>query len=127
MTQICIIDDDAISIFGLRRAIEATKIIAEVKEFEDSTEALDYFKSCLSAQVALPQYIFLDLNMPVLDGWDFLTDFSVLVSDKAKQPQIYIMTSSIDLKDIEKAKKFKVASNYLVKPVTANVLKGILK
>ena len=107
--------------------LRLTKIPAEVKEFEESTVALDYLKSCLSARVALPQYIFLDLNMPVLDGWDFLTDFSVLVSDKAKQPQIYIMTSSIDLKDIEKAKKFKVASNYLVKPVTANVLKGILK
>lgn len=124
--QICIIDDDAIAIFGLKRALKAVDNKAEPLIFENGLDAMENFGRCIKDGVPLPTTIFLDVNMPVMDGWDFMVEFTKLLGPGGERPEIFIMTSSIDAKDLQIARKYSLDANYLVKPVTADVLGRIL-
>ncbi|MFT6828560.1 MAG: CheY-like chemotaxis protein, partial [Roseivirga sp.] len=73
----------------------------------------------------LPEIILLDLNMPVMDGWQFLDQF-VQIPTK-KKTTIYIVTSSIDPEDLNRAKSYEAVTNYLVKPINIDTLTEILK
>ncbi|MGB6150826.1 MAG: response regulator [Pricia sp.] len=125
-SQICIIDDDAISVFGLKRAIATAGCTPDLSVFENGLDALENFKECLKDDDAIPSLIFVDLNMPVMDGWDFMEEFTKLIPSPSDMPDIYVMTSSIDVKDLETAKSYGLEAQYLMKPVSATVLEGIL-
>lgn len=120
-----IIDDDAIAVFGLKRAMTSIGITAELSIFENGFDALENFKKLLVNDSELPAVMFIDLHMPVMDGWDFMGEFTKLRPYPEDWPEIYIMTSSIDNKDVEKAKTYGLEANYLLKPVYADVLEGI--
>ncbi|AXT53455.1 response regulator [Aquimarina sp. BL5] len=121
----CIIDDDQIFIYGIKRAMELVDFCKSFLIYNDGQEALDSLKSIISANEKLPDIILLDLNMPILDGWQFLDEFiNIPVSKKV---HIYIVSSSVDPKDILKAKSYEAVSNYIVKPITMDKLKDILE
>ncbi len=122
----CIIDDDAIAVFGLKRAMASIDHRPDLLLFENGLDALEHFEKLLENNSELPSLIFIDLNMPVMDGWDFLGEFTKLKPSQKDLPEIYIMTSSIDTKDVEKAKIYGLETNYLIKPVSADVLEGIV-
>lgn len=120
----CIIDDDPIYIFGTKRMMEIANYCEKFLVFENGKEAINGLASILSSNAKLPEVIFLDLNMPVMDGWDFLEEFG-----KIHAPQnvvIYILTSSIDPADTERAKQYSNVDSYLVKPLTLNKLKELM-
>ena len=74
----------------------------------------------MEANTNVAQIIFLDLNMPIMDGWQFLEEF---MTPNTQQIIIYIVTSSIDPVDEDKAKQYFLISNYVVKPITPESLK----
>ena len=116
--RIGIIDDDAIAVFGLRKALMAIGQTSELSIYENGQDAIEAFDAALKSQQPLPSILFVDLNMPVMDGWDFLDDFSKSVSNRNDWPEIYIMTSSLDVNDLEKAKIYGLEAHYLIKPVS---------
>ncbi len=122
----CIIDDDAIAVFGLKRAMRNIGFTPDLSVFENGLEALEKFEKLLENGSELPSLIFIDLNMPVMDGWDFMEEFTTLMASKKDMPEIYIMTSSMCIKDAERAKSFGLETNYLIKPISADVLEGIV-
>lgn len=124
--QTCIIDDDAIAVFGLKRAMAIIDYRPELSIFENGLDALENFEKLLENNSELPSLIFIDLNMPVMDGWDFMGEFTKLIPSQKDIPEIYIMTSSIDIKDVEKAKIYGLETHYLVKPISKEVLEGIV-
>lgn len=124
--EICIIDDDAIAVFGLKRSAESIGISKNVLVFENGLDAFENFDLQIKNGLNLPSLIFVDLNMPVMDGWEFLTEFTKIYPKEKEMPIIFIMTSSIDVKDVEKAKAYNLEGHYLLKPVTSDVLKRIL-
>lgn len=124
--KIGIVDDDAIAVFGMKRALVAIGESTELLIFENGQDALDAFKKCIATKEKLPSTIFIDLNMPVMDGWDLVRELTLLIPSKKEMPTIYIMTSSIDMRDVEKAKIYGLEANYLVKPVSAENLAEIL-
>lgn len=73
----------------------------------------------------LPQVIFLDLNMPVWDGWQFLDEFTKIPIEQ--KITIFILTSSNNGEDIKRAERYSLTSNYLVKPIDQSHLKEILE
>jgi len=125
-SQTCIIDDDAIAVFGLKRTIATIGFTANLSIFENGLDALENFEKLLQEGLDLPSLIFIDLHMPVMDGWDFMGEFIKLLPSKKDRPEIFIMTSSIAVKDIEKAKAFGMEANYLIKPVSKEALEEIL-
>ena len=74
----CIIDDDEVYINLVKKVIDIKKLSENLLVFKNGREALDYFSAIIENlnQNAFPEIILLDLNMPVMDGWDFLKKFT---------------------------------------------------
>ena len=119
----CIIDDDHIYVYGAKRALLKTNFCNEVVVYSNGLEALAQLKLMQETHEKLPEIIFLDINMPILDGWPFLDEFLYLES--SKKPIIYIVTSSENPVDIEKANQYDMKKNYIVKPISVKKLTSL--
>ncbi|WP_106791029.1 two-component system response regulator [Aquimarina sp. Aq78] len=126
--SVCIIDDDHIYINLLSKIIELKKLSESVLVFNNGKEALDFFLQSLLKEEneEVPQIIFLDLNMPVMDGWEFLNEFSKIKNQIRKKIDLYVVSSSIDSRDIERAKSIDIVSDYLTKPIKLDDFERIL-
>ncbi|TSE08021.1 response regulator [Aquimarina algiphila] len=126
--RVCIIDDDNIYISLVRKIIELKKLSDVVLVFNNGREALDFFLKSLGDEQKeeVPQVILLDLNMPIMDGWEFLNEFSKIRNKISKKIDLYVVSSSIDSRDIERAKAIDVVSDYLTKPIKLNDFERIL-
>lgn len=127
MTQklsVCIIDDDAIQIFTIKKTLALSGYTGNILVYRDGKEAFDHLDAMKRQNESLPELVFLDLNMPIWNGWDFLDAFSeVLSSDDV---HTYLLSSSAYPEDIQKAKNYPVIYDYLVKPLSIDKLKEIL-
>jgi CheY-like chemotaxis protein len=119
----CIIDDDHIYVYGAKRAMLKTNFCNEVVVYSNGLEALTQLKLMQETPEKLPEIIFLDINMPILDGWQFLDEFLYLKS--SKKSIIYIVTSSENPIDIEKANQYNMEKNYIVKPISVKKLMSL--
>ena len=111
-----IIDDDKLTVKLISILVSKNKFCEEIQSFDNAQRAIDKLKQNASNNGVLPDAILLDLNMPAMDGWQFLDEF-VLFPIK-KEIAVFIMTSSIDPVDIEMAKKDKIVIDYVEKPIT---------
>jgi|TARA_B110000483_G_C17843899_1_gene407691 CheY-like chemotaxis protein len=116
----CIIDDDHIYVYGAKRAMLKTNFCNEVVVYSNGLEALTQLELMQETPEKLPEIIFLDINMPILDGWQFLDEFLYLKS--SKKSIIYIVTSSENPIDMEKANQYNMEKNYIVKPISVKKL-----
>ena len=117
-----IIDDDAIFVFVLKKLLEKNGNFGNMIDFKNGNDAIDIL---FSKQSELPCVILLDLNMPIIDGWQFLDQLED--SDLKDQLNVYIMSSSIDRTDIEKSKTYSIVKDFISKPVNADKLNKILE
>jgi CheY-like chemotaxis protein len=108
----------------VKRLISYNGLSADVLEFSDGQEAFLKLKEMYQMGDPLPEVIFLDVNMPIWDGWDFLDEFSKLQLDSF--PDIYIVTSSTHSMEREKALSYPIVKDCIVKPFEMDVLKKIL-
>jgi CheY-like chemotaxis protein len=112
---IAIIDDDIIFHFIFSKLMENLQGVNEVLIFSDGKEAIDFINSNINNLDKLPDIIFLDINMPVMNGWQFLDRYKLL--EMKKKIMIYIVSSSNNPDDIIDAKAILEVSDYLVKPI----------
>jgi CheY-like chemotaxis protein len=116
MLTIVLIDDDPISTFVTEKLI--SKNVSEPCKFFKYQSAKQALKEIYSIR---PNYLFLDLNMPEMNGWDFLDSFN----SSQNQAQIYILSSSVDDRDITKARTYSIVKDYLSKPLIKKYIKSI--
>lgn len=123
----CIIDDDNMYVRLVKRIIKAKHLCKNVLVFENGKEALVYFEAILQnlEEGQIPEIIFLDLNMPMMDGWEFMEKFTNVKNKFNKVITLYIVSSSINPVDINKAKSMNGVKDYLIKPVTIKDLESI--
>ena len=119
----CVIDDDPIFVFGIKKIMEIINFSDELMIFKNGKEALTNLQEMISQSKQLPDVIFLDINMPILDGWQFLDEFVKIELDK--EIMIYIVSSSVDPEDVLKAKSFKSVIDYIVKPVNIEKIQKV--
>ncbi len=124
---IALVDDDKIFQLTAMKTIKATAITDAVLQFENGEDALQFIRENSANSDSLPDYIFLDINMPLIDGWMFLEDYDSLKQSLSKPINIYMVSSSIDPRDIERAKKNQNVKGYVVKPVTREKFIELLK
>ena len=122
----CIIDDDPIFIYGTKRMIKETDFCNSIIVFNNGEDALLGLTEAFDIHHELPQVIFLDLNMPIMNGWEFLDEFVKLPNTTLAQTVIYVISSSVDPRDIERVKEYELISNYILKPITPNDLEMVL-
>lgn len=123
---LALVDDDDTFVFITKRIIEKTDYVKEIKVFSNGLQALNYLKENLNSDYKLPDVIFLDLSMPIMDGWQFLDEFSNLDSHRTEKIIIYICSSSISPHDLIKAKKLSCVSDFIIKPITKDKLSEIV-
>tara|TARA_R110000764_G_scaffold134090_1_gene222177 strand:+ start:167 stop:553 length:387 start_codon:yes stop_codon:yes gene_type:complete len=114
---VCIIDDDPIFVYGTKVLLNYNgSFCSTVIVHEDGKEALDSLTSMVKSGEKLPDVIFLDLNMPIMDGWEFLDEFIKLPMEY--KPRVYIVSSSIDNQDIEKANGYDIVKGTFRSSIT---------
>jgi CheY-like chemotaxis protein len=92
--------------------------------FSDGEEALDFMLDNLHKE--LPDVIFLDIDMPIMDGFEFMEEYVKIKPKLGKKITIYMVSSSVDPVDIDRAKKISEITDYIVKPITQDQLTYII-
>jgi CheY-like chemotaxis protein len=130
--QILCVDDDPVTLLLIKILISKAVLTKEIITANNGVEAMNYFQKLLpdknSSLTKYPKLILLDLNMPVMGGWEFLDNFMKddLVSI-FKKTKIVVVSSSIDPKDIERSKTYPIVLDFFSKPMTKEKLNMIIK
>lgn len=119
-----IIDDDPIFVFGSKVLLKKHGFASNIVVFQNGKEALETIEKLLDPEGVLPEVIFLDLNMPIMDGWEFLEAFGKLSG--VEDVRLYILSSSIDSRDMERAKHYDSVTDFIPKPLTDGKISELL-
>jgi response regulator RpfG family c-di-GMP phosphodiesterase len=120
-----IIDDDETYIYALKRLISIKKLSESVLSFKNGKLAINYFIETPLENITMPDVILLDVRMPIMDGWGFLEAFSALDFIGKHKVEIYMVSSSIDPRDLEKSSNIALVKKYLFKPIDFDDVKLI--
>ena len=125
------VDDDPITLMLCKMVISRSEFAKTIITAQNGEEALNYFYDLkLNNLVATisdyPKLIFLDLNMPVMGGWEFLDHFSKEEYRSAfSDCKVIVLSSTIDPEDIRKAKTYLMVLDFLSKPISKEMLEGL--
>tara|TARA_R110000787_G_scaffold246766_4_gene352510 strand:- start:8844 stop:9257 length:414 start_codon:yes stop_codon:yes gene_type:complete len=122
-----IIDDDEIFQFTLTRIINHNKQAEKVITFSDGEKAIQYLTDNKAINENIPDIIFLDLNMPIMDGWQFMEEYASVKTKIKKKVNIFMWSSSINPIDIERASKICEISDYIRKPMELTDVKSFFE
>ncbi|MFD1552868.1 response regulator [Putridiphycobacter roseus] len=124
--NICIVDDDDIYQFTMMKTLEMIESSKKLIAFYDGESALNFMLDNLHNESELPDVILLDINMPIMDGFQFMEEYVKIKPKVGKKITIYMVTSSVDDVDKERVKKISDVSDYIVKPISPGQLKEII-
>jgi len=113
---ILLIDDNEIDLFINEKVISAKKTGAIVLKESSALRVIDNFRKAKS-KAHIPDIIFIDLNMPAMNGFDFMENFEKLPDDLIGDCKVFMLTTSVDERDIERSQQFKYIVKYLNKPL----------
>lgn len=128
---ILLVDDDDTSLFLTEMAINRNKFAKHTHSLTNANEALEFIDAyCKEIDEAIleicPDLIFLDINMPGMDGFDFLDSFNKFSENRISKIKVFMLTSSDNPKDREMAENKGVAG-YIVKPLTTDKIKELIQ
>lgn len=121
--EVLLIDDDEIVNWVITKMVKETDADLVVKSFSEGQVALDYIRQYYSEENFY--YIFLDINMPSFNGWDFLEALKKIETIKSNTVSIYLLSSSVDPSDKVKAKSYDLVQGYFIKPLSFEKIKTI--
>ena len=124
---IWIIDDDTIYQTIINKLIQKSGVFSTHSSFMNGKEAITTLNNTLgSNEENIPDIILLDINMPIMDGWEFMEEIKRIKSKINKQIIIYIVSSSIAIEDKNKSKTFTDIIGYIPKPISIKDLLAIV-
>jgi len=127
MKRYLLIDDDGIFNFIHTEVIKTVDPTADITSFSSSLDGLQYLTEKLDAGSELPDYLFLDIRMPEMDGFEFLSKLEQFSPEKMSAMKIYMLTSSLDDRDRTKAFKSPLVKGFKSKTLTITMLTDILE
>lgn len=123
--SVFIIDDDPIYLYMLDRIIREYKFSENINSFDNGKPALAALRKTDLAIEEIPDVIFVDLSMPVMNGWEFLDKLKETEIVKRKDIKIVLISSSINPREIEMIEKYPIVTKYIVKPITPSDLEAL--
>ncbi len=131
LNQLMIIDDDPVTLRLYEIILNNIAFAEEVISLTDGREGIDYFSKFFERKkkgeynIIPPDLILLDINMPILNGWDFLEEFIRKYSDRLPETKVAILSSSVNPEDFMKAQGYEIVIEFLNKPLTIDLLEGL--
>ena len=125
------VDDDPITLMLCKMVISKADFAREIVTAKDGEEAIKYFDELtlnhLGSDIGqYPQLIFLDLNMPVMGGWEFLDAFVAQgYHEIFSETKVIVLSSTIDPTDIAKARTYPMVRDFMSKPITREMLENL--
>lgn len=123
LETVYLVDDNPIFLLTAKKMFQLLKAGNGISTFKNGLEALNRLKRLNETGKKMPDLILLDINMPVMNGWNFL---DALRKEKITGLNIYLLSSSIDPVDIQRAASYKELKGYLTKPLTLDTLKYVI-
>lgn len=127
--KVLCVDDDTISLTISQLLLKRTGFAQEVHTAIDGSEALAYFERLFAEEAdpvaAAPELILLDINMPVMNGWEFLQEYNPRFREKLTNTHIVILSSTIDPEDFALAKQYPVVAQFISKPLSVENLEEL--
>lgn len=123
--NVFLIDDDRTTNFVHQTLISKYYPNLRLTDFTEAYDFLEFLAENLSHSENLPDYILLDINMPQMNGWEFLEEYKKTVYPFIRKCKIVMVTSSDNEKDVQKQNDYKFVKGYYVKPLTAEMLTEI--
>jgi two-component system, chemotaxis family, chemotaxis protein CheY len=121
--DVFVVDDDKVYHFILKKLFSKNNLNINPSFFINGLEAIEVIKGKIDSGKDLPDLILLDINMPIMDGWQFLDEFRKTKTAKDDKTTIYLVSSSDNISDINKAKEYQdQVQDYFFKPMTAEDL-----
>lgn len=124
--RVFLVDDDEIYHLITRRVIKICAHECDILSFANGQECMDALEKGSIDTALIPDIIFLDINMPVMNGWQFLDHCGQLKATLLKQTVIYLVSTSTDELDIMRSKKYPDVKGYLVKPLLNSAFQEVL-
>jgi CheY-like chemotaxis protein len=118
--NLLVIDDDDINIFIIKKIVEKTGFAVNMVARTNGQLAIEYLQEISENPEAFPHLILIDINMPVLNGWEFIEAYEKMNIKKAVD--MYMLSSSVYENDIEKAKTYQVVKGFISKPLSIDRL-----
>lgn len=126
LNRVLCINDNDITLFILKRTLSKSNFAEHISERKDGSEALRYCQQLIDNneyhEGNYPKVIFLDLHMPVLDGWEFMDKFAVRIWPFFRETKIVITSQSIDKSDFVRARKYPFVIDFLKHPISVDYL-----
>jgi len=132
INKVLCIDDDQITLVLCDMVIKKAAFAKEVITANNGKEGLAWFsalfsKNNTSQDKEPPQVIFLDLNMPVMNGWDFLEDYLMKYSDRLPNTKVVIVSSTVNPEDFSRANRYDIVIDFINKPLTTEGLEELME
>jgi CheY-like chemotaxis protein len=126
INKVLCVDDDSISLTISKLLLKRTGFAENVLTAVDGHDALLFleklFENHSNPQQDAPNLILLDINMPVMNGWEFLDAFIEQFGNKLHNTRVVILSSTIDPEDFARAKKYAIVAQFLSKPLSVEAL-----
>ncbi len=127
MNSILIIDDEEVNFFINSKILQMGNFADNIIYQSSGEYALEYLENLIKKKQELPTHIFVDINMPEMDGFEFIEEYSKLIVGVKSDAKVFILSSSINPKDKLKAKEMSIIQEFLEKPFTQEIAKLVFK
>lgn len=124
-TNILLIDDDEVFNLITELTLKSHNFSKQVKTCITVDQALSYLRKIVEEDGLFPEIIFLDINMPEKDGWDFLDTYRLFPADVKERMQLYMLSSSDYESDVLKSQQYNEVRDFIRKPLTTRDLEII--
>jgi len=125
LKNILLVDDDEATNYIHKRVIKEADCTENIIIRDSGTDALQYLTSKIDGKYPQPDLIFLDINMPAMDGWEFLEQYKNLEDEQQAKTIIVMLTTSLNPDDKDKANTIPLISGFMAKPLTPEKLEHL--
>lgn len=123
--NLLVIDDDDINIFIIKKIVEKTGFDIDMVAKGNGQQAIEYLQQVLVEELPFPQLILIDINMPIMNGWEFIEAYQEL--GVKHEVDLYILSSSVYENDIEKTKSYTSVKGFISKPLSMQRLTELIQ